>query len=121
MKRSTQRRESDHPPQSRRAVKGSCSNKPLTRATDWTNAPVNNENERDRICPLVWKSTELAGKQCDEYPFHSTHEGPYCAWLNNYFLRPVDPSQNGSHGADLGVFYNRYRILENDPFWVWVK
>nr|WP_240972829.1 Ig-like domain-containing protein [Nonomuraea sp. FMUSA5-5] len=60
--------------------------------------------------------------QCDEYPFASTLQGAYYA-KGKYSLLAVGKAHNtgrGSHGAALGSFYARNRVIADTPFWVWI-
>lgn len=75
-------------------------------------------------CKQYWGDdyTEGNTKDCDEYPFRSTYEGAAYSEINGgsvgYSAMPIDLTQNRRAGADLGVFYNNQRILDNDPFFV---
>lgn len=58
--------------------------------------------------------------QCDEYPFASTKQGAAAA-NGNYSIRAVGARHNtgsGSHGQALTNFYARYRVGQDNPFWV---
>jgi hypothetical protein len=80
-----------------------------------------------------------AGNSCDEYPFRSTYEGAYtgggtartqpgCYYVvlnpstgsSGYSICSVDAQQNSAAGSDLGGFYARDRVIEQDPFMVQV-
>ena len=80
-----------------------------------------------------------AGNSCDEYPFRSTYEGAYtgggtartqpgCYYVvlnpstgsSGYSICSVDAQQNSAAGSDLGGFYARNRVIDQDPFMVQV-
>lgn len=58
--------------------------------------------------------------ECDEFPFASTHEGAWSAG-RNFSVQALDGIDNGLAGTELGVFYARYRLTNNRPFWVDIK
>ncbi|MEV0593163.1 LamG-like jellyroll fold domain-containing protein [Nonomuraea cavernae] len=81
-----------------------------------------NVTEKDKACKLL---TRPAGYQCDEYPFASAYEG---AGRNkagtltaNVSYKYLSASHNGSAGTALRLFYQRYRLLEEDPFWILIS
>ncbi|WP_214108292.1 NucA/NucB deoxyribonuclease domain-containing protein [Acrocarpospora catenulata] len=71
-----------------------------------------------RACKKLSK-TGFVKPSCDEYPFASTHEGSAHAG-KNYSVAIVEKSDNCSGGSKLGNWYLYNRILEKDPFWVYV-
>ncbi|WP_055478751.1 NucA/NucB deoxyribonuclease domain-containing protein [Sphaerimonospora mesophila] len=97
---------------------------PLHRIWDEDNNPLYAENtrEKDRACALI---TRPAGYQCDEHPFASAYEGAgrdYAGKLTaNISYKYVSQPHNGSAGTSLRWFYQRYRLLEEDPFWVLIS
>jgi hypothetical protein len=82
-----------------------------------------------------------SGKSCDEYPFRSTYEGAAVAippgvartfdWCEideppgtgpvGYSVCMIDELQNSSGGGFLNSFYLSNRVLDHDPFRVWVQ
>ena len=86
----------------------------------WMDIPTRNGNRKDTLCLREWTAAERSGKQCDEYPFATTHEGAASAG-NNVSVKPVDKLHNRDAGNDLNFFYERFRILDGDKFWVRVK
>ncbi|MBF8186284.1 hypothetical protein ITP53_11100 [Nonomuraea sp. K274] len=76
-----------------------------------------NVSAKDRACALLHRPT---GYQCDEYPFASSYEG---AGRNasgtltaNVSYKYVPQPHNGSAGTSLRWFWQKYRLLEKDPF-----
>ena len=107
---------------------------PLRRLTD----PVMRDRNRATACPSSYPRPP--GFTCDEYPFASTYQGaylsgggprtfPYCAVVlvtqstgpNGYSVCMIESSQNSGGGSALGFFYNDNRVLDNDPFRVYVS
>ncbi|SDI09970.1 Deoxyribonuclease NucA/NucB [Sinosporangium album] len=97
---------------------------PLHRIWDENGNPLFRENtrEKDRACAQLARP---AGYQCDEYPFASAYEG---AGRNgagtltaNISYKYLPQPHNGSAGTALRWFYERHRILEEDPFWVLIS
>jgi hypothetical protein len=90
---------------------------PMTRATDPAIEQAN-RSVTESICTSEFPQ-ERVGKDCDEYPFAKTHQGAAStAW--DVSIRPISPSSNRSGGARQNLLWMRYRILEGDPFKVWV-
>ncbi|MEV0589694.1 DNRLRE domain-containing protein [Nonomuraea sp. NPDC050310] len=87
-----------------------------------------NAHVKDRVCANEFNAS---GDHCDEFPFGSTREGAAQAMLGsldgqttktyNFSIRPVPISENVSAGNNLALFYARWRVLHDDPFWVSVK
>ncbi|WP_433496818.1 NucA/NucB deoxyribonuclease domain-containing protein [Sphaerimonospora sp. CA-214678] len=74
-----------------------------------------------RPCAILDHVTEVLDKAF-QYPFNSTQERPTSYNTKYAFsLKYVNLTQNRSAGSDLGTFYARYRILNNDPFRVHIK
>jgi hypothetical protein len=101
--------------------------KPLRRAArfkdlppGWQDIPTKNGKRKDTLCLNEWTATERNGKQCDEYPFATTHEGAAFAG-DNISVKPIDRLHNRDAGIDLNFFYERFRILNEDKFWVRIK
>lgn len=94
----------------------------LTRSMSKRKVPgsVANRNWRAarRECKKLSK-TGFTEPSCDEFPFASTHEGSAFAGIN-FSVAIVEKSDNCSGGAKLGNWYLYNRVLEKDPFWVYV-
>ncbi|GII81382.1 hypothetical protein Sru01_63640 [Sphaerisporangium rufum] len=86
----------------------------------WSDIPTKNGKRKDTLCLTEWSAAERSGKQCDEYPFATTHEGAYSAGTN-VSVKPIDRLHNRDAGNDLNFFYERFRILDGDRFWVRIK
>ncbi|WP_417553883.1 NucA/NucB deoxyribonuclease domain-containing protein [Microbispora sp. NBC_01189] len=54
---------------------------------------------------------------CDEFPFASTYQGASRAGIS-YSVDLIDVKDNCTSGSRLGAWYQRNRILDDDPFWV---
>ncbi|MGW7283731.1 NucA/NucB deoxyribonuclease domain-containing protein [Streptomyces sp. NPDC054844] len=110
---------------------------PLTRLTDDTAR----QNNRNTACPQASSGgyPRPTGYSCDEYPFASTHEGaasnPLLGRTFEWCQISALPSRTGPGWSacmipaaentaagrdDLRLFYNENRILEKDPFYVWI-
>jgi hypothetical protein len=106
---------------------------PLTRLTNTT---LSNQNGAT-ACPASFPRP--TGYSCDEYPFRSTWEGAYTGggsgrthpWCQIPALGPgsgptgwsscmIPATENSSGGGSLGAFYRSNRVIERDPFFVWV-
>jgi hypothetical protein len=107
---------------------------PLTRLTD----SALQDRNRATACPPRYPRP--AGKSCDEYPFASANQGaftgggaprtsPWCqidigapgsTGPTGYSVCMIDATQNTNGGSELGGFYNRNRVLSNDPYQVWI-
>ncbi|MFI6296617.1 hypothetical protein ACIBEJ_33855, partial [Nonomuraea sp. NPDC050790] len=103
------------------APRASAQGKPLHRTID----PRLRRDTRDRVVTVCATLPIIVDTECDEYPFNSSYEGGGRVWktaalTDNYSVRRVFASQNGSAGTTLNWFYWRYRILDNDPFWVMI-
>lgn len=68
-------------------------------------------------CDRRFGSPRPSGYDCDEYPFASTREG---AATGNFDLRLVLREQNRRAGGFLSDFYIKQRILNGDPFYVYI-
>ncbi|GGP04752.1 DNRLRE domain-containing protein [Nonomuraea glycinis] len=55
--------------------------------------------------------------QCDEYPFASTKNGAHNS-KGHFSIRYVDRVKNRLHGQYLAAFYSRYRVGNDNRFWV---
>lgn len=117
---------------------------PLTRTT---NSSLRDQNGA-AACPPAqgnpgWERP--AGEQCDEYPFRSTYQGaftgggsprtfnsipgvpcdlsfiPTGSGPSGYSVCMINADHNSMAGSDLGTFYGNNRIVDYDPFRVWIQ
>ncbi|WP_431875930.1 NucA/NucB deoxyribonuclease domain-containing protein [Amycolatopsis sacchari] len=58
------------------------------------------------------------GESCDEYPLASTKQGGNGAAPGDRSTRVVPQSANDSQGGLTGAYYDYYRILDNNEFYV---
>ncbi|MEU4425542.1 PKD domain-containing protein [Actinoplanes sp. NPDC024001] len=95
--------------------------RPLTRAYELYNQALYDANNADavRVCIAVWGPNypQNDTRDCDEYPFRSTHQGSSTT-PTHFSARPILQGHNRSGGASLGNWYRSERILEEDPFYV---
>ena len=107
---------------------------PLTRLTDATLSRRNG----DTACPDSYPRP--SGYSCDEYPFRSTWQGAFTGggsgrtfdWCQinalptgvtgptGYSACMIPAIENSSAGGTLGYFYSSNRVIEREPFHVWV-
>jgi hypothetical protein len=106
---------------------------PLTRLTDATLV----RNNGNTACPA--RFPRPTGYQCDEYPFRSTREGASTgggtgrtfSWCQIPLLGSgtgptgwsscmIPAGENSSGGGFLGGFYGSNRVIDRDPFFVWI-
>lgn len=105
-------------------------NIPLTRTED------DNQIGNNRIVSCPWTAPRPPGLTCDEYPFASTREGAarapsngqtffWCdvSWLDQpgrglWSACMVSEWENFMAGNELGNFYQQWRILDGDEFYV---
>ena len=108
---------------------------PLTRLT----TPYLNTLNGDTACPASYPRP--SAMSCDEYPFRSTWEGaftglpraggrtfPYCqipqlgagTGIGGYSSCMIPADQNSAAGGSLGAVYRRERVIDSDPFRVWI-
>ncbi|MFI7005542.1 NucA/NucB deoxyribonuclease domain-containing protein [Streptomyces sp. NPDC050145] len=91
---------------------------PLNRAYHDTSLRDANRRKAISTCKLYYGSDYATrGLDCDEYPFASTLQGA-AAGDNRYSARALDSADNQTAGRRLGQFYDRQRVLDNDPFFV---
>lgn len=63
-------------------------------------------------------------RDCDEYPFRSTHEGAAFNEMSgidskwSYSSRPIRREQNRAAGRALNTFYLNDHVIHGDAFWV---
>ena len=80
------------------------------------------------------------GYSCDEYPFRSTYQGAstgggtgrtfdWCQIIllptgvtgpNGYSSCMIPVGENSSAGSLLNNFYVNFRVIDTDPFYVWI-
>lgn len=84
---------------------------PLTRLTDDNQIRTN----RSIACGSVVTGP---GEACDEYPLATTYQGGNGAAANDRSTRVVPQSANDSQGGLTGGYYDYYRVLDADPFYV---
>ncbi|HEX4814955.1 MAG TPA: LamG-like jellyroll fold domain-containing protein [Nonomuraea sp.] len=82
-----------------------------------------NVKAKDRACAVLTRPN--ATDQCDEYPFASSYEG---AGRNasgtltaNVSYKYVSQPHNSSAGTSLRWFWQKYRLFEKDPFWIFIS
>ncbi|MBE8524856.1 hypothetical protein ILP97_46530 [Amycolatopsis sp. H6(2020)] len=105
----------------------------------------------DKACPPSPTWLRPSGKSCDEYPFRSTIQGastqqpagsartfapPNTEWCEmdpawgvptgvvgpaGWSSCMIDKRDNSLGGSALGVFYRTNRVLDGDPFKVWIQ
>jgi hypothetical protein len=109
------------------------SGSPLTRLTD---AALLDQNRRT-ACPSSYPRPP--GYTCDEYPFASSQQGAYLSGggprtfsycqislqdqstgSQGYSVCMIDADQNSGGGRALLQFYNANRVIDSDPFYVWI-
>ncbi|CAM4072320.1 NucA/NucB deoxyribonuclease domain-containing protein [Nocardiopsis rhodophaea] len=91
------------------------SGRPLHRLYSGTPEYNDNRAATSRICKQEWTADERRGKDCDEYPMASTREG---LRSGEGSVRPINPSHNRVGGTNLKNWYEHYRIVQDDPFYV---
>jgi hypothetical protein len=101
---------------------------PLSRIWDelpnGTTNPLYRENIRakDKACVLLHRPTDY---QCDEYPFASSLQGggrdASGTLTANVSYEYVSPTHNTSAGNSLRWFWQKFRLLEKDPFWILIS
>ena len=76
-----------------------------------------NRTAKDRACAGLASNP---GEQCDEFPFASTKEG---AGLGdgNFSVRYVPQPDNSTAGARLSAWYGQERILDGEPYGIFVN
>ncbi|AUH40527.1 NucA/NucB deoxyribonuclease domain-containing protein [Streptomyces sp. CMB-StM0423] len=121
---------------------GAYQQTPLTRLTDTTLSRRNGNT----ACPQEADGgyPRPAGYSCDEYPFRSSWQGAFTStapnpphpgrtfdWCQIPALGPgsgpngwsacmIPEGQNSSGGGYLSSFYRNNRVIEKDPFFVWI-
>ncbi|MGW9370381.1 NucA/NucB deoxyribonuclease domain-containing protein [Streptomyces xanthophaeus] len=76
-----------------------------------------NERAKDAACRNLTKGNSTY--QCDEFPFASTKEGAGSG--ENFSVRYVPQTANGSAGGKLAAWYAQDRILDGDKFQVLIQ
>ncbi|MET8337610.1 hypothetical protein ABZV14_32310 [Streptosporangium canum] len=81
-----------------------------------------NVNAKTRACALL---AAAAGQQCDAYPFAIVYEGAgrndAGTFTANISYKYLTQSHNSRAGTALRWFYQRYRLFEEDPFWILIS
>lgn len=94
----------------------------LTRTVD---SKINRANRRTAVAACrkydpLYPDRKALTLQCDEYPFASTLEGASNAGAN-FSVREIPADQNKAGGNALNAWYNTFRILDGDRFYVVVR
>ncbi|MER8192493.1 hypothetical protein ABTY00_00825 [Streptomyces microflavus] len=106
----------------------------LTTLSYLTNKSASDANGRKAIsaCQRIYGRSYATSagyaRECDEYPYRSTHQGAKSAedtsggndGFNHFSSKPIKKEHNGSGGTALGNFYSFQRMLEKDQFYVHV-
>jgi hypothetical protein len=66
-----------------------------------------------------FRNRDKLSLDCDEYPFASTREG--AASRGDFSVRGIDSGQNQRAGRALNAWYNTFRMLDGDQFYVVVR
>ncbi|UQI46193.1 NucA/NucB deoxyribonuclease domain-containing protein [Streptomyces sp. HU2014] len=93
--------------------------RPLHRITDGKKIAAN----REAVCPARTKpptNLPFPKPQCDEYPFASTKEGGTALAKPNRGTMWVPDKENQTQGGFLATFYRENRVLDGDPYYVYV-
>ncbi|MFW6724787.1 DUF5005 domain-containing protein [Streptomyces sp. MAR4 CNY-716] len=81
-----------------------------------------NNNESVKQCKKYWGDGYSKGqtKDCDEYPFQSTHQGALTGGTGtkHFAVKAIKKEHNRLAGSRLGAFYINQRILFDDRFYV---
>ncbi|MFJ7268009.1 NucA/NucB deoxyribonuclease domain-containing protein [Streptomyces sp. NPDC099050] len=100
-------------------VPGDTLQDPLHRLALDTKRQQRNRAVAVAACKAGWGPNYAAGgKECDEFPFASTHEGSAVTEFDpdaapyNYSAMPVPATQNNAAGILLKGFYNANRIID---------
>jgi hypothetical protein len=76
-----------------------------------------NESAKNSACAGL---TRPADHDCDEFPFASTKEGAGVG-DGNFSVRMVPSTENRSAGGKLSAWYSKDRILDGDPYGIFVS
>ena len=97
---------------------------PLTRQTD--RRAINANRRRSRGACMKYDSNYKQNRNsktnpldCDEFPFASTHEG--AASGGDFSVRGISRPDNQAAGRRLGDWYNTFRVLDGQSFFVGVR
>jgi len=92
--------------------------KALTRVRD--DAVRNSNRDASKmLCKQRFPGQPGMGKDCDEYPFASTHQGASLVPEDQTSVRYLDSSDNRRVGGRMGQFYcGSDRIVDGEEFWV---
>lgn len=95
---------------------------PLTRAVDQHTIRRNRVRARGaclRYDTNYKRNRRELGLECDEFPFASTLQG--AASGGDFSVRGIPAADNQAGGAALQAWYNVFRILEYDEFYVAIR
>ncbi|MEV0584499.1 hypothetical protein [Nonomuraea sp. NPDC050310] len=84
---------------------------PLQRMYDDTDAADN----REMACEDV---TPGPSQNCDEYPFAHSYQGAVTCGCDDWTARAVNATDNTRQGTVMSMFFQAYRVLDGDAFWV---
>ncbi|MEV0068816.1 MULTISPECIES: hypothetical protein [unclassified Amycolatopsis] len=85
---------------------------PLTRLTD------GKKDDANRAFACAGVVVDPGVTSCDEYPLASTYQGGPASAANDRSTAVVPKAANDSQGGLTQGYYDYYRILDSDPFWV---
>jgi len=78
-----------------------------------------NRKSSKLLCEQRYPGQPDKGKDCDEYPFASTHQGASLVPEDQMSVRYLDASDNRRVGGRMGQFYcGSARIVDGEEFWV---
>lgn len=95
---------------------------PLTRTVD---SKIRDANRRKAVgaCRKYFYDYKHNRKEldleCDEFPFASTLQGANSGY--DFSVQPMPRPQNQAGGYALSAWYNTFRILDQDQFYVSVR
>lgn len=114
-------------------IPGTPGTKPLTRLYAGYDKQWYDRNNSIAVsnCKQYWGDDYATNagyrRDCDEYPFRSTHEGAAYNEMNgiqskwSYSSRPIRSEQNQAAGRSLSRFYTDQHIIDGDAFYVTVR
>lgn len=115
--------DSTNPPGVNKQIPGlEATKKFLTRTVDSRTIDANRRDARKACLKYddAYKhDRRTLGLDCDEYPFASTYEG--AASGGDFSVRGIPSNQNQAAGRALNAWYNTFRILDLDRFYVDVR
>ena len=75
---------------------------------------------RDVACEGPARPLTLPGQSCDEYPPAATYEGAYFVGLSRTSQRAINAGQNSLAGSYMSAFFALNRVIDGDPFYIFV-